>query len=88
MAHGLDLNVVAEGVESPEQLAFLVRSGCDQAQGYLFSKPLPADEIGTLLERTPNVNYTAVYDDAALTAEHPRQTRPSPTIIPSMPRHR
>ena len=88
MAHGLDLNVVAEGVESPEQLAFLMRSGCDQAQGYLFSKPLPADKIGTLLEQTPSVNYGAAYDDAALTAEHPRQTRPSPTIIPSMPRHR
>jgi EAL domain-containing protein (putative c-di-GMP-specific phosphodiesterase class I) len=88
MAHGLDLNVVAEGVESPEQLAFLMRSGCDQAQGYLFSKPLPADAIGGMLDRAPSVNYGAVADDGGLPAEHPRQTRPSPTIIPSMPRHR
>jgi diguanylate cyclase (GGDEF)-like protein len=88
MAHGLDLNVVAEGVESTEQLAFLMRSGCDQAQGYLFSRPLPAHDIGGLLGPEASVNYGAVSDNADLTAEHPRQTRPSPTIIPSMPRHR
>ncbi|ARS49998.1 EAL domain-containing protein [Pseudomonas sp. KHPS1] len=45
MAHALHLKVVAEGVETGEQLAFLQDRGCDQVQGYLFSKPLPLEEI-------------------------------------------
>lgn len=45
MAHTLKLRVVAEGVETPEQLAFLKEQKCDAWQGYLFSKPLPADEF-------------------------------------------
>lgn len=44
MAHGLRMEVIAEGVETPEQLAFLKERDCDLVQGYLFSKPLaPAD---------------------------------------------
>jgi len=49
MAHGLNLKVVAEGVETQEQLDILKRLKCDYAQGYLFGKPLPATEITTLL---------------------------------------
>ncbi|UTH30444.1 putative bifunctional diguanylate cyclase/phosphodiesterase [Ectopseudomonas hydrolytica] len=45
MAHALHLKVVAEGVETGEQLAFLQDRSCDQVQGYLFSKPLPLEEI-------------------------------------------
>ena len=48
MAHALHLQVVAEGVESAEQLDFLQERGCDQVQGYLFSKPLPLDEVVAL----------------------------------------
>ncbi|MEW6601180.1 MAG: EAL domain-containing protein [Nitrospirota bacterium] len=49
MAHSLKLKVVAEGVESEEQLAFLCGQRCDEVQGYLFSPPLPPDEISNLL---------------------------------------
>lgn len=49
MAHSLNLNVVAEGVETDEQLTFLKFLGCDNAQGYLMSKPLPEKELIGLL---------------------------------------
>ena len=45
LAHNLNLEVVAEGVETPDQLALLRLFGCDQAQGYLISKPLPLPEL-------------------------------------------
>jgi diguanylate cyclase (GGDEF)-like protein len=50
MAQQLGLNVVAEGVETKEQLEFLRLHGCNQIQGYLCSKPLPADQFAVLLQ--------------------------------------
>jgi diguanylate cyclase (GGDEF)-like protein/PAS domain S-box-containing protein len=49
MAHSLKLAVVAEGVETAEQLAFLQEHGCDVVQGFLFSRPVSAQDFGALL---------------------------------------
>jgi diguanylate cyclase (GGDEF)-like protein/PAS domain S-box-containing protein len=51
LAHSLDLKVIAEGVETIEQARLLRLLKCDQAQGFLFSRPVPADEVAKLFER-------------------------------------
>jgi EAL domain-containing protein (putative c-di-GMP-specific phosphodiesterase class I) len=45
IGHDLGMKVVADGVETAEQLAFLRSNGCDIVQGYFFSRPLPAEEL-------------------------------------------
>jgi diguanylate cyclase len=52
LAHSLRLQVTAEGVETAEQLAFLRERNCDEAQGFYFSRPLPAHEFARLLDGT------------------------------------
>ncbi|MDH3438970.1 MAG: EAL domain-containing protein, partial [Betaproteobacteria bacterium] len=66
MAHSLGLKVVAEGVETERQLAFLTEYGCDQIQGYFFSHPLPADECGMLLREMRRLRQVS--------PEHPADT--------------
>lgn len=51
MAHNLHLDVIAEGVETEEQLEFLHNNGCYKIQGYLLSRPKPADEISVFLAK-------------------------------------
>ena len=58
LAHSLNLRVVAEGVETPEQLNFLRKHNCDEIQGYIFSKPIPAEQFQRLL-----AEHSAVLDD-------------------------
>jgi len=61
LAHRLNLSVIAEGVETLEQLRFLTTLGCDGVQGYFFSKPLPSDQFQRLLSNQS-------YERAALAA--------------------
>jgi len=49
MGRSLKLKVVAEGVESAEDVAFLHKQECDEAQGYYFSRPIPVEEFAMLL---------------------------------------
>jgi diguanylate cyclase (GGDEF)-like protein/PAS domain S-box-containing protein len=62
MSHGLSITVVAEGVETEEQFRHLQSLGCDQVQGFLFSRPLPAEGFHTMLSSgaPPGVTEAAV----------------------------
>lgn len=53
LARAMNLHVIGEGVEKEEQMAFLQGLGCNEGQGFLFSRPLPAEDIHTLLSADP-----------------------------------
>jgi diguanylate cyclase (GGDEF)-like protein/PAS domain S-box-containing protein len=53
LAHGLGLKVLAEGVETAAQEAFLLAEGCDQVQGYLYGRPMPPADIGRIFGAGP-----------------------------------
>ena len=56
LAHNLDMDVVAEGIETPDQMVLLQSLSCNYAQGYLFSKPLEASDAGKLTQ--PDYRFT------------------------------
>jgi EAL domain-containing protein (putative c-di-GMP-specific phosphodiesterase class I) len=55
MGRTLSLTVVAQGVETKEQVDFLCRNGCDEIQGFYLNKPIPADQIAELLQTQSDV---------------------------------
>ena len=67
MGKGLGLVVLAEGVETREQLSFLEAHGCDEAQGYYFSKPQPPEEFADLLRREAGPPIWSVETGSATT---------------------
>jgi diguanylate cyclase (GGDEF)-like protein len=77
MAHALKLRVVAEGVETEQELLFLEQRRCDEAQGYYFSRPVPAREFEKLLE---------AHDDGGQRWSAPSGTgaRASPAAVSAM----
>ncbi|KQN78756.1 sensory box protein/response regulator [Duganella sp. Leaf61] len=70
MAHSLKLDVIAEGVEKDAQLAYLRRHGCDEMQGYYFSRPLPENEFEAMLR-----------DGRTLQAPADEQATEQPTLL-------
>ncbi len=59
MGHNLNLRIVAEGVETREQLQFLRQRGCQEMQGFLFSRPVPADEMAEMLKHRSRLDVAS-----------------------------
>ena len=62
LAHNLRRRVIAEGVETPAQLAFLQKHGCDEAQGFLFSPPVAAAELARLIKTPKGIAAIVRFD--------------------------
>jgi diguanylate cyclase (GGDEF)-like protein len=79
LGHSLGLTVTGEGVETTEQLACLVRNYCDDMQGYLFSRPIPAEAFARLvLDHAPG--------GPGRLPVGPRAPTDAPTVVPDRPR--
>ena len=50
MAHNINIRVVCEGVEFPQQVPFLEKIGCELAQGFLFGRPMPYEEVAAFID--------------------------------------
>jgi predicted signal transduction protein with EAL and GGDEF domain len=60
LGHGMNMSIVAEGVETPEQLGFLAEQGCDSVQGYLLGKPLPINKYDGIVGRAHDDDVASV----------------------------
>jgi EAL domain-containing protein (putative c-di-GMP-specific phosphodiesterase class I) len=65
LAHSLHLKVIAEGVETAEQLTFLRGLGCDQYQGFHCSPPVPADEFEKMMTTMPDIPPESTEDNTS-----------------------
>jgi EAL domain-containing protein (putative c-di-GMP-specific phosphodiesterase class I) len=80
MGKSLKILVVAEGVEALEQLQFLRSRGCDEVQGYFFSRPIPADDFAKLLRKNLASSALPLVAEGNAT---PRQM-PQPSHLPAL----
>ena len=64
MANTLELNVIAECVETKEQYVQLQKSGCRHYQGYLFGKPVPIEEFDKKLKQNPQLTFFTAEDSS------------------------
>ena len=69
MGKALGMTVVAEGVETAEQQTFLRDHACDEMQGYLFSRPLPPQQMADMLRSAPLINSPPLQPEATSTSE-------------------
>ena len=81
MGKALGMTVIAEGVETVEQEAFLRNHACDEMQGFLFSKPLPPAELASLLRSAPTL-VSPPLQPAPDGAPEKRARRPKPRSTP------
>lgn len=63
LAHGLDMRVTAEGVETAQQAAWLENEGCDRLQGYCISPPLAADRLDEFIRQGARIHSAAAFDE-------------------------
>ncbi len=85
LAHSLKLKVIAEGVETISQLAFLREHACDRLQGYLFSRPIPPTQFEAFMEQEPLFGMTAMNaasqvpraGEARIPVQRPERARPT-----------
>jgi diguanylate cyclase (GGDEF)-like protein len=80
LAHNLGLQVIAEGVETPAALAWLSENGCEQAQGFLISKPMPAEEFAAWAKNYAADTPRRMSSEAS--APKPASTTSSETSVP------
>jgi diguanylate cyclase (GGDEF)-like protein len=83
MAHSLKMHVVAEGVETEDQLRFLLERGCDELQGYLFSSPQTVEDVEKLLasDKEGTGIYSSFFDSPSVTWDDVSSDGPSADII-------
>ena len=82
LSRHLGLEVIAEGVETAEQLATLVHLNCNRLQGFLFSQPKPANELAQLIDNEP---FPIANSTMARAAERPDDTASTPNLVMCRP---
>jgi EAL domain-containing protein (putative c-di-GMP-specific phosphodiesterase class I) len=80
MAHNLGLSVIAEGVETEAQAAFLLKEHCEEAQGFLYAKPLPPAEFETYLTSRLVAPRTAIVAEGAAQARSSERAAAQKTV--------